>query len=420
MKDLFGTGTTLILNKDSNGNAASGDSSQADVIRFISGTSFRAPIFYHDGTLLPAGYYVEGGNVGPLDGSTITVLPGQGFMVFRKSGSGATTVLVNGQVQVSRLTQYLKVGPEVIGSPFASAAPIGTSGLLESGWVSDRDGSAAAGDWSKASLFRLISGTSFEASVFQHDGSILSPAGWYDANGVLNNNYPLQPGSAYIFSITPTNAVRWRQAVPYEPVARQGFGWIPPGQFLMGSPAGEQDRESDEGPQTLVTLSRGFWIGQHEVTQGEYLAVMGSNPSRFTGDLSRPVEQVSWSEATNYCGKLTEQERAAGRLPGGWVYRLPTKAEWEYAARAGTTTRFSFGDDPGYTILGEYSWFAGNSGSSTHAVQSKRPNLRGLYDMQGNVWEWCWDRYVAWLPGGSLTDPAGPATRLRTRRSPAG
>ncbi|MEK7685649.1 MAG: TIGR02597 family protein, partial [Verrucomicrobiota bacterium] len=126
MKDLFGTGTTLVLNRDSNGNAAAGDSSQADVIRFISGTSFGQPIFYHDGTLLPAGYYAQGGNVGPLDGSTITVLPGQGFMVFRKTGSSATTVLVNGQVQVSRLTQYLKVGPNVIGSPFAGAAPIGT------------------------------------------------------------------------------------------------------------------------------------------------------------------------------------------------------------------------------------------------------------------------------------------------------
>ncbi|MBI4327881.1 MAG: hypothetical protein HY674_21835 [Chloroflexi bacterium] len=210
MKDLFGTGTTLILNKDSNGNAASGDSSQADVIRFISGTSFGAPIFYHDGTLGPAGYYTEGGAVGPLDGSTITVLPGQGYMVFRKAGSSATAVRVNGQVQVNRLTQYLKVGPNVIGSPFAGAAPIGTSNLRESGWVSDRDGSAAGGDSSKASLLRAITGTSFGASVFHHDGSIQSPAGWYDANGVLNNDFPLQPGRAYIFFITPGDAVRWR------------------------------------------------------------------------------------------------------------------------------------------------------------------------------------------------------------------
>ncbi|MEK7675920.1 MAG: TIGR02597 family protein [Verrucomicrobiota bacterium] len=217
MKDLFGTGTTLILNKDSNGNAASGSFANADVIRFISGTSFGQPIFYHDGTILAAGYYAQGGNAGPLDGSTITALPGQGFMVFRKTGSSPTTVLVNGQVQVSRLTEYLKVGPNVIGSPFAGAAPIGTSNLKESGWVSDRDGSAAAGDFSKASLLRLITGTSFGPSVFHHDGSILQPAGWYDANGVLNNSFPLQPGKAYIFFITEPNPVRWRQAVPYVP-----------------------------------------------------------------------------------------------------------------------------------------------------------------------------------------------------------
>ncbi len=219
MKDLFGTGPTLILNKDSDGSAAAGDFSKADVIRFISGTSFQAPIFYHDGTMLPAGYYIEGGNVGPLDGSTITVLPGQGFMVFRKAGSSPTTVLVNGQVQVSRLTEYLNVGPNIIGLPFAAAAPIGTNNLKESGWVSDHDGSAAAGDFSKASLLRLITGTAFGPPIFHHDGSLTptTGAGWYDAGGVLNNSFPLQPGRAYIFFITPTNAVRWRQAVPYAP-----------------------------------------------------------------------------------------------------------------------------------------------------------------------------------------------------------
>jgi formylglycine-generating enzyme required for sulfatase activity len=93
-------------------------------------------------------------------------------------------------------------------------------------------------------------------------------------------------------------------------------------------------------------------MGEYEVTQGEYLDVVGSNPSHFTGDLSRPVEQVSWFDATNYCARLTERQRAAGRLPTGYVYRLPTEAEWEYACRAGTTTRFSYGDDPNYTELG--------------------------------------------------------------------
>jgi formylglycine-generating enzyme required for sulfatase activity len=187
------------------------------------------------------------------------------------------------------------------------------------------------------------------------------------------------------------------------------YVYIPAGTFAMGSPGTEQDRFDWEGPQTVVTLTKGFWMGRYEVTQAEYLAVMGSNPSFYTGNLNRPVEQVSWSDATNYCSKLTAQERSAGRLPAGWAYRLPTEAEWEYAARAGTTTRFSYGDDPGYTQLGNYAWYPANSGSQTHAVGQKQANPWGLYDMAGNVWEWCSDWYATY-PGGSLTDPVGPAS----------
>ncbi|MEK7677240.1 MAG: SUMF1/EgtB/PvdO family nonheme iron enzyme [Verrucomicrobiota bacterium] len=184
---------------------------------------------------------------------------------------------------------------------------------------------------------------------------------------------------------------------------------IPAGTFTMGSPANETDRYSDEGPQTQVTISGGFWMGKHEVTQGEYLDVMGSNPSYFKGDTNRPVEQVSWVDATNFCARLTARERAAGRLGASDVYRLPTEAEWEYGARAGSTTRFSYGDDPGYVKLGDYAWFSGNSGSTTHPVGLKLPNAWGLHDMSGNVWEWCLDWYGSY-PGGSLTDPRGPAT----------
>jgi formylglycine-generating enzyme required for sulfatase activity len=177
----------------------------------------------------------------------------------------------------------------------------------------------------------------------------------------------------------------------------------------MGSPATEQDRFGNEAPQTVVTLTKGFWMGKYEVTQGEYLAVVGGNPSRFTGDPNRPVEQLSWTDATNYCARLTAQERAAGRLPAGWAYRLPTEAEWEYAARAGTTTRFSYGDDPGYGQLGGYAWYLSNSGGTTHPVGEKQPNPWGLYDMSGNVWEWCSDWYATY-PGGSVTDPVGPGS----------
>ncbi len=184
------------------------------------------------------------------------------------------------------------------------------------------------------------------------------------------------------------------------------FVWLPAGHFMMGSPDTEVDRSADEGPQTRVALSRGFYLGRYEVTQGEYLSVIGSNPSSFTGDTNRPVEQVNWSEATNYCGKLTQAEQTAGRLPAGWAYRLPTEAEWEYACRAGSTNRFSYGDDPGYTQLANYAWYIANSGGTTHPVGAKQPNRWGLYDMAGNVSEWCSDWYGTY-PGGNVTDPQG-------------
>jgi len=185
--------------------------------------------------------------------------------------------------------------------------------------------------------------------------------------------------------------------------------FIPAGTFTMGTPVTEVNRQPDEGPQTTVKVSRGFWMGKYEVTQREYLAVIGSNPSGFPGDLDRPVEGVSWLDATNYCARLTQQELAAGRIPPGSRYRLPTEAEWEYAARGGTSTRFSYGDDPNFTSLTNYAWYWANSANMTHRVGQKTPNPLGLHDMQGNVWEWCQDWYGPY-PGGSVTDPQGPAS----------
>ena len=136
------------------------------------------------------------------------------------------------------------------------------------------------------------------------------------------------------------------------PPPSPGMVWIPPGTFVMGSPASEAERDSDEVQHT-VTLTKGFYMGKYAVTQGQYLAVVGNNPSYFqtedyngnpiSPDLNRPVEQVSWNDATNYCALLTQSDRAAGRVPSTWGYRLPTEAEREYACRAGTTTAFHFG-----------------------------------------------------------------------------
>lgn len=184
------------------------------------------------------------------------------------------------------------------------------------------------------------------------------------------------------------------------------------GSFVMGSPAGEADRGSDEGPQTRVTISKPFWLGKTEVTQKEWTAVMGSNPSSFKGE-NLPVENVSWEDAMAFCRKLTERERAADRLPAGLAYTLPTEAQWEYACRAGTSSAFHYGDrlDASMANLdGNYPYGGASKGEyrqKTTNVGSFRPNAWGLFDMHGNVREWCADWYADKLPGGAVSDPAG-------------
>jgi len=216
---------------------------------------------------------------------------------------------------------------------------------------------------------------------------------------------------------------------------------IPKGTFMMGSPIEEEGRDEDE-KQHQVTIGKDYHLGVTEVTQGQYEKVIGANPSYFQGNniegsrSNHPVEKVSWEDAVEFCMKLSDlpEEKKAGR-----AYRLPTEAEWEYACRAGSKTAYSFGDSG--RDLGNYAWFLNNSGSkkidsdalwawlqdnrheyktfqeyedtiksagcATHPVSEKKANAWGLYDMHGNVWEWCSDWYGEY-PKGAVSDPVGP------------
>jgi formylglycine-generating enzyme required for sulfatase activity len=184
------------------------------------------------------------------------------------------------------------------------------------------------------------------------------------------------------------------------------FVLIPAGEFEMGSPSGEEGRFAVEGPVHTVTIEKAYYLSKYEVTQAQWKEVMGSNPSDFEGD-DRPVENVSWNDVAEFIKKLNQME-------GTDKYRLPSEAEWEYACRAGTTTRYSFGDNE--SLLGDYAWYYGNLDRKTHPVGNKKPNNWGLYDMHGNVWEWVQDRwhnnYNVVLKNGSAWESNSGSTRV--------
>ena len=241
------------------------------------------------------------------------------------------------------------------------------------------------------------------------------------AAGCGENGAPKPEGQA-----TPSMAAEKRKAVQQRGAGQAGVPvtltnsigmklvYIKPGSFMMGSPTGKEKRSDVEGPQHRVTITKGFYMGAYEVTQEQYERVMGTNPSRFKKGGNYPVEKVSWDDAVEFCKKLSAQE--------GKTYRLPTEAEWEYACRAGTTTPFAFGntistDQANYD--GDYTYVGGRKGKNrkcTTPVGTFQPNAWGLYDMHGNVWEWCGDWYAKDYYGRSPeTDPQGPTEADATK-----
>jgi formylglycine-generating enzyme required for sulfatase activity len=255
----------------------------------------------------------------------------------------------------------------------------------------------------------------------------------------------------------PTEGKQW--SLPLNRNNRLDMQWIPSGTFTMGSPEAENGRKPDEGPQTAVTLSKGYWLGRTELTIGQWKAVTGESlrdhvmamlrdetvydfggqkkklrefmnfnpddPEKIMANEndSLPMYFVSWDDAMEFCKKLNAKEKAKGRLPEGYEYNLPTEAQWEYACRAGTATATFAGpfvmEGRNAPVLNDIAWYAGNnsinyqgkklgnSGAGPRNAGEKKPNAWGLQDMPGNIWEWCRDFYDPYI-GGKATDPTGP------------
>ncbi|MDR1166005.1 MAG: formylglycine-generating enzyme family protein [Deltaproteobacteria bacterium] len=203
---------------------------------------------------------------------------------------------------------------------------------------------------------------------------------------------------ALALTCAPSGAARaadWVNGIGME------FIFIPAGSFIMGTDPDSDIGFPKEKPARKIEITRPFYLGKYPVTQKEWIAVMGDNPSFFQGD-DRPVEMVSWDDANSFIDKLNQREKTQG-------YRLPTEAEWEFSARAGSTTVYFFGDSP--TLLSQYAWHSDNSDGETHPVGEKDPNPWGLYDILGNVWEWAGDWYDAdYYQKGPPRDPLGPAS----------
>ncbi|MCP5023380.1 MAG: SUMF1/EgtB/PvdO family nonheme iron enzyme, partial [bacterium] len=263
-------------------------------------------------------------------------------------------------------------------------------------------------EWCLDNYSLYSSGAVTDPFVAGSPGRVFRGGSWAHSSDVCRS------ASRHVWNPNNSNRrVGFRVVLAPENPQRAGMVLIPAGTFSMGSdaPTGlPYNNNLNQQPVHYVTISQDFWMGEHEVTQAEYQALMGSNPSHYFGP-NLPVEQVSWNDAVAYCTVLTAQEMAAGNLQTGYEYRLPKEAEWEYACRAGTTTEFNVGSDL-FCSQARFSYSYHPSGNhcgvSTSAgtidVGAYFPNDFGLYDMHGNVWEWCLDSYASYN-SAPVTDP---------------
>jgi len=239
---------------------------------------------------------------------------------------------------------------------------------------------------------------------------LLAPASLHTGKQLIPNDMYDDPEPVYVPPIAP------RSVFPND----MEFVSIPSGSFMMGSPESEEERSEREGPRHSVSISS-FELMTTEVTQGMWESVMGTDV-RYYRDLANPdwalygegsnypMYYVSWNDCQDFIEKLNE-------LDSRHTYRLPSESEWEYACRAGTTTRFYWGNSDSGSVMGDYCWYGSNSSSSTHLVATKLPNAWGLYDMSGNVWEWCEDTYQSSYDGaptdGSAWVVSGASSRVK-------